>query len=292
MALTSPNGTPLTVRPIQRQELDRMVLRCWPDLDTIGRLFDTQGTIGMAAWEGDQCVAQLHTYRVMLPEAEDWAGAGWWAGGDRFFAKFGEWGPRKRDLGLDGPAWCHACFHVGRTLATFCAEVLRKFVLPEADEHNWNDDRIAEELRTHVSNATGDLARQVLDGVRAGDAAFGREHDERYFGRGIGTALCEASVCWARAHDYVAVLAPGAPSGMPEFTKWAGHLPGSTYAKLGFRACEVPPNLIGQIPGWAEGKVHEPIASEVKAALATRPVHDILERLMVLDLGSSGPTGS
>ena len=47
----------IEARPIRRGELDRIVLRCWPpDRDELLRLFDEQGTIGMAAWEGRKCV--------------------------------------------------------------------------------------------------------------------------------------------------------------------------------------------------------------------------------------------
>jgi len=87
------------------------------------------------------------------------------------------------------------------------------------------------------------------------------------------------------------VLGPGAPDGVTEFARWYGHLPWTTYAKLGFRSYPVPAKETGVIPGWANGQVHEPIASEIKNALRTRPVHEILERLMVLDLTEVQPTG-
>jgi hypothetical protein len=48
--LTSPDGTTITVPPIEPEELDRIVLRCWPDRETLDRLFAKQGTIGMAAF--------------------------------------------------------------------------------------------------------------------------------------------------------------------------------------------------------------------------------------------------
>ena len=66
--LTSPDGIPITIRPIEPDELDRIVLRCWPSREALGRLFAGQGTIGLAAWEGDMCVAQLRCYRVSLPD--------------------------------------------------------------------------------------------------------------------------------------------------------------------------------------------------------------------------------
>ena len=240
VAETGPSlrdGTPITIRPIQQGELDRIVLRCWPDRKTLDRLFTVQGTIGMAAWEGRKCVGQLHCYRVPLPDGEnrhwpEWNR--WWSKGDRVF---GTWGPRKVDLGLAGPGWCHACIHVGRTLASDTTD----------------------------------------------------EPDTRYYGCGIGTSLCKASVFWARQNGYRAVLAPGAADGLVEFARWSGHLPYTTYVKLGFRAHLVPPEDNSQIPEWAAGKIHEPIASEIKNALRTRPPDEILERVMVLDPGHAQP---
>jgi len=235
------DGTPIAVRPIQPSELDRVVLRCWPDRAILCRLFRTQGTIGMAAWDGEKNVAQLHCYRVTAPDGKEWTaaehgpmggsmGANWWTESDRIFQGWGQWGPRKSELGLFGPIWCHACFHVGRILDD-----------PEAN-------------------------------------------DPRYVGQGIGTALCTASIQWAREHGYVAVVAPGSPEGVPQFTSWYGHLPWTTYARLGFRDYPVPPEETEELPGWATGAVHEPIASEIRKALDSRPLNEILERVMVLDL--------
>jgi GNAT superfamily N-acetyltransferase len=241
------DGTLITVQPILRGELDRIVLRCWPDRKTLERLFAEQGTIGMAAWDGKKNVAQLHCYRVTAPDGKEWKaaehgamggsmGANWWTESDRVFEGWGQWGPRKSELGLSGPIWCHACFHVGRTLDD-----------PEAN-------------------------------------------DPRYLGQGIGTALCKASIQWAQEHGYVAVVAPGSPEGVPAFTNWYGHLPWTTYAKLGFHDYPVPLEETGQLPGWAVGDVHEPIASEIKKALESRPLNEILERVMVLELRSGvGP---
>ena len=241
--LSLADGKAITIRPIESAELDRIVLRCWPPRETLDRLFRDQGTIGMAAWEGDRNVAQLHCYRVTAPDGKEWKaaedgpmGANWWTESDRLFEGWGQWGPLKAELGLSGPIWCHACFHVGRTLDD-----------PEAN-------------------------------------------DPRYLGRGIGTALCKASVRWAREHGHVAVVAPGSPHDVPEFTSWYGHLPWTTYAGLGFVAHPVPPRHADQIPGWADGAVHEPIALEIKNALRTRPMHDLLERVMVLNLKEGQPT--
>ncbi|MGD2175191.1 MAG: hypothetical protein PVJ27_07295, partial [Candidatus Brocadiaceae bacterium] len=115
----APDGTPIEVRPILRDELDRILLRCWPeDPAEIEELFDLQETIGMAAWEAGRSVGMLHCYRVEAPGGtnEYWPEwNGWWNAGER---TFGAWGPLKADLGVEGPAWCHACMHVGRTLET------------------------------------------------------------------------------------------------------------------------------------------------------------------------------
>jgi len=55
------DGPPITVRALEKSELDGVVLRCWPDRKTLDRLFAEQGTIRMAAWDGDKNVAQLHS---------------------------------------------------------------------------------------------------------------------------------------------------------------------------------------------------------------------------------------
>jgi len=211
-------------------------------------------------------------------------GANWWTESDRVFQGWGQWGPRKAELGLSGPIWCRACFHVGRTLETFCAEVLEKDGLPKARKRQWSDDRIVRELADPERNFTPELVRRVLHAVRCESGFRSWEEESRYFGQGIGTAMCKESVHWAREHGYAAVVAPGAGDGLVEFARWYGHLPWTTYAKQGFRAYPVPPDEIGELPGWAKGEAHEPIASEIKNALQRRPVNELLERLMVLDL--------
>ncbi len=256
MAVTSPEGTPIEVRPIEPAELDRVVLRCWPDRDALDRLFDEQGTIGMAGWEGDRCVAQLHCYRVPLPDGtnEHWTvGGNWWDGKEdsQTHTDHQNWGPGRLNLPFTGPAWCHSCFHVGRTLESYRKEI----------EVGWSPH---------------------APGTEPG-----------YSGQGIGTALCEESIRWAREGGYVAVLAPGAPDGLFKFAAWAGHLPWTTYAKLGFERVDVPEHG-DELPGWARGKrrglpeylITPPeVMAEVQGALdAGRPARDFRERLMMLQL--------
>ena len=282
------DGTPITVRAIKRSELDRIVLRCWPDRKTLDRLFAEQGTIGVAAWEGDRCVAQLHCYRVTAPDGNEWkTGANWWTESDRVFEGWGQWGPRKSELGLSGPIWCHACFHVGRTLETFCAEMLEGEVLPNARKHQWNDDRIVRDLAQPRTSFTPELVRRVLQAKRSESGFTSWKEESRYFGQGIGTAMCKESIRRAKEHGYAALVAPGAADGLVEFARWYGHMPWTTYARLGFRDYPVPPEETSQLPDWAKGRVHEPIASEIRNALRSRPVNEILERLMVLELQKS-----
>jgi len=236
MALLSPDGTSITVRPVDPAELDRIVLRCWPDREIIDRLFVQQGTIGMAAWEGDKCVAQLHCYRVILPDGED-----------DDWPEWSRWdiSPHEAHLGLVGPVWCHACCHVGRTLETYHREKAG----PSA----------------HLGT--------IRDGT-----------DPTYFGRGIGTALSEASVRWAREHNYVAVLARGAPENLFEFAVWSGQLPWTTYARLGFETVAIRGKRT-ELPEWAKGNSPPEVMAQVRAALrGGRPVQDIRDRLMVLCL--------
>ena len=233
--LTLPDGTPIAVRPIVPQELDRIPLRCWPERETLDRLFADQGTIGMAAWEGDKCVGQLHCYRLVLPDGtnENWPQwSDWWAP-----ISSGLGAARKAGSQLVGPAWCHACFHVGRTLETFCMEMLRKSVLPQARKNHWGDRQIIREVRKHIANISEEMVLCILDDARSPHPTVPTETDARYVGRGIGTALCKESVRWAQEHDYVALIALG-HEGPFEYTERFGALPWTTYARLGFKVVE------------------------------------------------------
>ena len=222
---TSPDGRLIDVRPIRRDELGKVLIRCLPDGYRIETMFRTQEVIGIGAWDGDKCIAQLHCYRLILPRGS----ADIWPAWSR---------PSYVDavlngcLDISGPVWCHACFHVGRSIDSFS--------------------------RSDVP-------------------------DSRYFGRGIGTALAQASICWAQEHDYEAIIAPGTPDGLFAFSVWAGGLPWTTYRKLGFsdEALDVGDDL----PDWAKDNAPPEVMKEVKAALAAgRSKREFHSRLMVLGL--------
>ncbi len=224
---TSPEGRPITIRPIEKDELGRVVLRCWPDdPNVLDKIFEAQGTIGMAAWEGDRNVAQLHCYRIDTADGVNGA-AGW---------KLDMAGKASREL--RGAIWCHECCHVGRTLETTAKE-----------------------------GKDGDLG----SGVRKGT-------DPRYFGRGIGTAMVEESIKWAREHDYAAILAAAAPDRLPELAVWMGRLPWTTYAKLGFKLVLLKDE--SRAPDWTKGGAPPEVMSEIAAAIqAGRPENEIREPL-------------
>ena len=180
---------------------------------------------------------------------------------------------------LKSPVWCHACLHVGRTLESYCAETLQKSILPRAQKDSWDEARILDELRKCFPNASESILKSVVDQGHLG--SLPGEIELQYLGRGIGTALCRASVQWAQEHDYAAVIALGAPQGFFEFAAWAGHLPWTTYAKLGFHAFSEPKP--GDEPGhWASDSPPE-VRAEVRAALeAGRSPYEVNERWMVL----------
>jgi GNAT superfamily N-acetyltransferase len=253
--------------------LDRVVLRCWPERAALDALFAEQGTIGMAAWEGERNVGQLHCYRVTLPGGENphwpaWNRPWWWA--------------RRDALGLSGPVWCHACLHVGRTLESSRQETLG-LVYRFARQNDWD---LARTLAALNALPGLDFERDELEGVigelRASGQTTFEAVEAQYQGRGIGTALCRVSMRWAREQHYAAVLALGAPGGLFAYARWSGHLPWTSYARLRFEvaALEAPH---AELPGWAQGKAPPDVTEAVRAALwAGRPPAELCERLMVL----------
>jgi GNAT superfamily N-acetyltransferase len=104
-----------------------------------------------------------------------------------------------------------------------------------------------------------------------------------YFRRGIGTALLEASVAWARDHDYAGIIAHGGPSIVPAYNLMMGCLPWTSYAKLGFETAAYEEDA-EKLPWWVETKGEE-IKAQVDRILAEgRELTDIVARLMVLRL--------
>lgn len=109
------------------------------------------------------------------------------------------------------------------------------------------------------------------------------EADPAYFRRGIGTALLEASVTWARDHDYAAIIAHGGPKIIPAYNTMMGCLPWTSYTKLGFETAAFEEDA-ERPPWWAETK-GETIQEQVQQALAEgHEMREIVARLMVLRL--------
>ena len=257
-----------TVRPITPDEIDRVPLRCWPDRSAIAKLFMSQETIGMAAWDGNRCIAQLHCYRIDCPDdlVSNWPrwNRPWWTES-----------VQKSEVNLQFPAWCHACFHVGRSLQTAQEEVL-ELVHRFAQQSKWDVDRVHSKLnlldavylsRKEVENAVHELFISKRDG-------FDTEAPE-YRGRGIGTAMCQESIRWATNHGCAVVVGSGVPSGIPVAANHEGALPWTTYARLGFR------NKLLQLIV----DDHAPIRQAKENALKSgRSAEDICHRMMVFDV--------
>ncbi|UCH42423.1 MAG: GNAT family N-acetyltransferase [Dehalococcoidales bacterium] len=267
----------ITIRPITADEIDRVPLRCWPDREAIARLFTRQGTIGMGAWEQEKCVAQLHGYRITEPD-DLWE---IWPDWNR-----PHWAEKVRtgEFHLPTPAWCHACFHVGRTRDTHHDELLQR-VLWLAYQSDWDIDR----TYTDISKLDGvflsrtEVEQMIKELQESGRRSFVTEAPE-YRSQGIGTALCQESVRWARDHDFAVVVGSGAPDGLFEFAVWAGNLPWTSYSNIGFEP--VPVESTGaELPGWAQGNSPPQVMAAVRTALAGgRPTHEFHERPMVLKL--------
>ena len=109
------------------------------------------------------------------------------------------------------------------------------------------------------------------------------EANPAYFRKGIGTALLEASVAWAREHGYAAVIGHGGSAIVPAYNTMMGCLPWTSYAKLGFDTKVIEEDG-ERLPWWAETK-GEAIQAQVAQALAEgKQIADIAARLMVLHL--------
>jgi hypothetical protein len=103
-----------------------------------------------------------------------------------------------------------------------------------------------------------------------------------YFGRGIGTAMCRASVQWAREHGYAAVLAQGGTKTTPEYNVWMGCLPWTTYAQMGFVSLALEEGG-RELPWWAKGEASPETMEQVQAAVdAGCEAKELCARTMVL----------
>lgn len=135
--------------------------------------------------------------------------------------------------------------------------------------------------------------RLTFDGPVWGHACFhvgftqpdSTKADPSWFGRGIGTDLCRASVEWARDHGYAAVIAQGGTPAAFEYNIWMGCLPWTSYAALGFEP--VAQEEDGErLPWWTgENGASPEVQEQVQAALASgKGPADLCARLMVLRL--------
>ena len=264
----------IAIRPIAPDEIDRVPLRCWPDREAIAKLFTAQETIGMAAWDGNRCIAQLHCYRIEHPD--DILSA--WPKWNR------PWWVEKVQTGevqLHFPAWCHACCHVGRTLQALREELL-SLVQRLAEQTGWDVDSLHKKLNSldAVFLRRDEVEEMVGELRTSGRLTFKTEAPE-YRGRGIGTAMCVESIRWAKDHDYAVIVGTGVPSGIPEAAAHAGALPWTTYAKLGFR------DRLLQLVDMD----HTPVRQAKEIALkAGRAQEDVCDRMMVLDLKGAQPS--
>jgi len=106
--------------------------------------------------------------------------------------------------------------------------------------------------------------------------------DPAYFGKGIGTALCRASIDWARDHGCSAVIAHGGTKATPEYNTWMGCLPWTTYARLGFEVVAIEEGGL-HLPWWAQGEARPEVMKQVDEAVKSGcAVEDLCARLMVL----------
>ncbi len=269
----------IKVRPIRRDELDRIVLRCWPPKrNDVLRLFDRQGTIGMAAWEGARCVGVVHGYRVDNPKtgSDSWPSWNNWWRPESWPAQ-----TRMAALALPGPIWCHACFHVGRTLASDCEETL-SLVRRFAVSNDWDPEQTTAALNK-LDGVELDLqyVSTVLTELRRTGVTRFADIEPRYYGRGIGTALCKASVYWAQDNGYAAAAGLGSPAEFFELAVWSGFLPHTTYAKLGFQTLG-PLEPEDRLPKWARDSLPEVMRQAEQAIRDGRTTENFHVRLMAL----------
>lgn len=214
--------------PITGSDLNTVPGKCWEGHESQQQLIQAQEILGFAAWEGEQCVGQLHCYRIDPPQWDS-----------ELFPSYGRREPRSWPLGwplqvaqelmLQGPIWGHGCFHVG-----------------------------------------------LLQGVG--------ENEVRYFRRGIGTGLCQASVRWAKAHGYASILAVAGSAWVPDYNIWMGCLPWKVYERLGFETISMEEQG-EKLPWWVEPCPPVAQAQLRQAVLAGIVPKELCARVMTLKLG-------
>jgi GNAT superfamily N-acetyltransferase len=106
--------------------------------------------------------------------------------------------------------------------------------------------------------------------------------DPKYFGRGIGTAMLQASVKWAREHDYAGIIAHGGTKVAPIYNVGMGCLPWTTYASMGFE-CVAMEEDGKKLPEWTKNEDYPKTMAQVREAIAAgRGYDELCARLMLL----------
>lgn len=60
------------VRPITEKEYERVNSKCWDNSEVQKSILRQQGILGFGAWDTEErCIAQLHCYRVSIPDWDD-----------------------------------------------------------------------------------------------------------------------------------------------------------------------------------------------------------------------------
>ncbi|MCL1858923.1 MAG: GNAT family N-acetyltransferase [Oscillospiraceae bacterium] len=131
----------------------------------------------------------------------------------------------------------------------------------------------------------------IFNGPVWGHACFhvGRlvnTHDSNreYLGKGIGKALLDASVKWAREHQYAGIIAHGGSKSVLEYNVVMGCLPWTSYKRVGFKVCALEEDGAA-MPWWTTAWDNPIIKEQVSQSLGNSDrVKDICARLMVLNL--------
>lgn len=136
----------------------------------------------------------------------------------------------------------------------------------------------------------------IFNGPVWGHACFhvGRlvnTHDSNrdYFGQGIGKALLDASINWAKEHKYAGIIAHGGSKSVLEYNVVMGCLPWTSYEQVGFEVRALEGDGVS-MPWWATATEHSwgdaILKEQITKALTNRDgLLDICARLMVLRIG-------